>query len=289
MQVIKPGLPSSLKRTGIYYRVKNSWLYDLYWSVADHRLIEDRNDEDEFYRELLHGFRLDDLIFDVGANVGNKTSVFLRLGARVVSIEPDEANQEVLRAKFLRHRFVPKHVIVVGKAVSDKAAVETMWIDGAGSAVNTLSRKWADTLKAKKDEFEHGNCGLEFAHSKNVETTTLEDLILAHGLPFFVKIDVEGYEAKVIRGLKHPVPFLSYEINFPEFRQEGLECLGLLGDLAADGEFNYAPELQYKMALERWLGAREFATVIEQCSERSIEVFWRTPQAREIESKLPSR
>ena len=44
------------------------------------------------------------MIFDVGANVGDKTDVFLRLGARVVSIEPDEANQEVLRGKFLRYR-----------------------------------------------------------------------------------------------------------------------------------------------------------------------------------------
>lgn len=29
-----------------------------------------------------------DLVFDVGANVGNRTAVFLRLGARVVAVEP---------------------------------------------------------------------------------------------------------------------------------------------------------------------------------------------------------
>lgn len=277
MQALKRRLQSTLKRAGIYYRLKNSYLYDLYWSVADRRLIDGRSKELEFYRRLLNGFRSGDLVFDVGANVGDKTNVFLKLGARVVCIDPDEANQEVLRGKFLRYRLASKPVVIVGKAVSDRNTVETMWIDGAGSAVNTLSQKWAETLKTNKDKFEHGHCGLEFAQRKAVETTTLEELILAYGLPFFVKIDVEGYEAKVIKGLKHPIPFLSFEINLPEFKQEGIECVRLLDGLAADGEFNYATDLQRGMALEKWLGAREFSSVIEQYSERYIEVFWRTP------------
>jgi len=218
------------------------------------------------------------LIFDVGANVGDKTDVFLRLGARVISIEPDEANQEVLRGKFLRYRLAPKRVVIVGKAVSDRSTIETMWIDGPGSAVNTLSQKWAETLKANKDKFEHAHFGLEFAQRKAVETTTLEELILTCGLPFFVKIDVEGYEASVIRGLKHPVPFLSFEINLPQFRPEGLECLRLLNGVAADGRFNYATDLQRGMQGE-WVGAEEFSIVIEKCSEKTIEVFWRTPLA----------
>jgi hypothetical protein len=74
-----------------------------------------------------------------------------------------------------------------------------MWIDGPGSAVNTLSQKWAETLRSNKDHFEHAHFGLDFARRKTVETTTLEDLILTHGLPVFEKSDVEGYEASVIR------------------------------------------------------------------------------------------
>jgi FkbM family methyltransferase len=155
MQALKRCLQSTLKRTDVYYRLKNSYLYDLYWSVADRGLIDGRSKELEFYRSLLNSFRRGDLIFDVGANVGDKTDVFLRLGARVVSIEPDEANQEVLRGKFLRYRLAPKCVIIVGKAVSDRSTIETMWIDGPGSAVNTLSQKWVETLKTNKDKFEH--------------------------------------------------------------------------------------------------------------------------------------
>lgn len=279
MQALKRYLQSTLKQAGVYYRVKNSYAYDLYWRVADKRLIDARSREVEFYRGLLQGFRRGNLIFDVGANDGTKTQFFLKLGARVISIDPDEANQEILRGKFLRYRLSPTNVVIVGKAISDKSATETMWIDGPGSAVNTLSQKWAETLKSNKEKFEHAYFGLEFARQKTVETTTLEDLIQTHGLPFFVKIDVEGYETKVIRGLKHPVPFLSFEINLPEFRQEGLECVKLLDGLAADGKFNYSADLQRGMALEKWLGAQEFSSVLGQCSERALEVFWRTPLA----------
>jgi len=279
MYRLKRRLQSTLKRAGVYYRVKNSYAYDLYWRFADRRLIDARDREFAFYRSLLTGFRAGDLIFDIGANVGDKTGVFLGLGARVVSVEPDEANQEILRAKFLKYRMAPKPVVIVGKAVSDQSAVETMWIDGPGSAVNTLSQKWADTLKTKRDTFAHAHFGLEFSQCKTVETTTLEDLILAHGSPFFVKIDVEGYEVKVIRGLKRPVPFLSFEINLPAFRQEGLECVRQLEGLAPDGEFSYAHDLQGG-GMGEWLGSQEFSKVVEQCPDGAIEVFWRTSLAR---------
>jgi FkbM family methyltransferase len=279
MPTLKTHLQSALKRAGVYYRVKNSYAYDLYWRVVDNRLIAAREKELEFYRSLLTGFQKGDLIFDIGANVGDKADIFVRLGARVVSLDPDEACQEVLRGRFLRYRLSPKRVEIVGKAVSDKAATETMWIDGPASAVNTLSQKWAETLKANKDGFEHGHYGLEFSRTKDVTTTTLEELIAAHGKPFFVKIDVEGYEASVIRGLKQPVPFLSFEINLPQFRQEGLECVRLLHGVDADGQFNCAEDVHRGMQVE-WLGAEKFSSVLEQCSEGTVEVFWRSSRAK---------
>jgi FkbM family methyltransferase len=276
MGAIAHKLQSILKRSGVYQRFKTSLLYDAYWKMKDRRWIDVRDREVEFYRQLLSGMQPGDLIFDVGANDGFKTDVFLRLGARVVAIEPDDINQEVLRNRFLRYRLSPKPVMVVGKAVSDTSSTETMLVDGPGSAVNTLSRKWADTLKGDKINFKGGNFGLDFTHTKVVKTTTLAELAQAHGEPFFVKIDVEGYEAHVLRGMKHPVPFLSFEINLPEFRPEGLECVKILEILAADGKFNYAADFQQGMALDKWLDAPDFARILDHCSEKTIEVFWKT-------------
>jgi FkbM family methyltransferase len=272
---------STLKHSSLYARLKNSYVQDLWWRVSNPNLIEYRKKQVSFYQDLLRGFHKGDLIFDIGANVGEKTSAFLRLGARVVAVDPDQRNQEVLRSKFIKYRFSQKPVSVVGKAVSDKVSVETFWIDSPGSALNTLSQKWADTLRGNKERFHHPLDVLEFAGKKSVETTTLEHLIAEYGLPFFVKIDVEGHELSVLKGLRHPVPYLSYEINLPEFREEGLECLSLLGNLDSNGEFNYATDINHGFALERWIDPQQFARIISECGDGCIEVFWRafTPAA----------
>ena len=225
-----------LQRAGLYHRLRTSSIHDLYWRMAGKQWILAREKQLEFYRRLLTELRPGDLIFDIGANEGFKTDLFLRLGARVVAVDPDETNQSILRERFARFRFVRRPLVIVGKAVSDNSTRETMWIDGPGSAVNTLSQKWATALNANKARHAHGHAGLNFAQQKTVETTTLERLMSEHGVPIFIKIDVEGYELNVIRGLRRPVPYLSFEVNLPEFRSEGLQCVEILGGLAADGK-----------------------------------------------------
>ena len=78
-----------LKQAGLYERAQASWIYDLYWEFSNRRIIDDRQAEIDFYRDLLVGLRNDDLIFDIGANLGYKADIFMRLGAKVVSVEPD--------------------------------------------------------------------------------------------------------------------------------------------------------------------------------------------------------
>jgi FkbM family methyltransferase len=274
--VFKRLLQTLLRRIGLYHRLKASWLYDLYWSIARKEIIDGRSQEIEFYHKLFGGFKAGGLIFDVGANHGRETDVFLRLGAKVVSVEPDEYNQYILRQKFLTYRLVKKPVVIVGKAVSDCRAVETMWVEKPGSAMNTLSKKWAETLEVDVKRFGHA---LEFAQRKEIETITLDDLIKAHGRPFYIKIDVEGYEALALRGLKQPVPYLSFEVNLPEFMPEGRECINLLGSLDAHGEYNYVVDFRRGFALDRWLAREEFVKVFNARQETCIDVFWKASKS----------
>ena len=262
-----------LKRLGIYHRLKASGIYSLYWTLADRRIIQARSAEVRFYRKVLTGFHKGALVFDIGANHGQKTDVFLRLGAKVVAVEPDHLNQAILKEKFLRYRIKKKPVTVVGKAVSEKTAVETMWIDSPGSAKNTLSLKWAELLRVDDGRF---GATLQFAEQRDVATITLEDLIAEHGLPFFIKIDVEGYEPSVLQGLHRPVPWLSFEVNLPQFKPEGRHCIELLGNISSEGMFNYAVDCQSGLKFNRWLNERDFLKALDDCNDSSIEVFWKS-------------
>lgn len=276
----KVQIKGMLRRAGLYHRLRASVIHEMYWKVIGRQWLLARERQLDFYRRLLIELRPGDLVFDIGANEGFKTDLFLRLGAKVIAMEPDEMNQSILRERFAHLRIVQKPLVIVGKAVSDKSTQEIMWIDGAGSAVNTLSQKWAKSLKENKGRQTYAHFGLNFAQSKTVETTTLEELMSTYGVPIFIKIDVEGYELNVIRGLQRPVPYLSFEVNLPEFRSEGLECVEILGRLATAGGFNYAVDCEQGLVLERWFGTDEFLQVLAKCTESSIEVFWKS-SARE--------
>jgi FkbM family methyltransferase len=262
--------------SSLQHRVKSSLIRRTYWAVAKRRTLISSQREESFYRNLLVGLQHDDLIFDVGANQGAKTDVFLRIGARVIAVEPDDACQQILRDRFLRYRLKPCPVTLIGKAASNKIGIEKMWIDGPGSAVNTISRKWADRLKEDKESFKYGHCGLEFSSNKSVETTTVEHLVNLHGAPFFVKIDVEGHELSVLLGMRRPVPYLSFEVNLRTFRHEGIECVRVLCRLKPDGRFNYTPDCCSGLVLREWLDSKEFCAVLESCSDETIEVFWKS-------------
>ena len=262
----KPRVQQALRWLSLYERVRASYL-----CRACAVLVNRRRDLD-FYRSLLSGLRRGDLIFDVGANDGTKTDVFMRLGARVVAVEPDELNVEIMRRRFLMLRLPRKPLNIVPAAVSDSVGKMAMWVDAPGSAQNTLSDKWASILRNDDGRF---NEKFEFAKRREVTTTTLEQLMTEFGVPYFIKIDVEGFEPKVLKGLRRPVPFLSFEVNLPEFRPEGAECIDLLRDTTVSGLFNFASDFGRGLALERWLSASEFSAVFDRCSQPSIEVFWR--------------
>jgi len=274
-KIMKSKIQGLLRSLGLHERLQASVVYDLYWLVANPDLIRRRREEMRFYNTLLADRKRGALVFDVGANCGGKTDIFLRLGAKVVAVEPDNFNQNVLKRKFYSYRLWKKPVTIVDKALSDRNSVGTMWIDSPGSALNTLSDKWASTLRSDSDRF---GSVLTFKEQRQVQITTLEDLFDIYGVPCFVKIDVEGFEINVLRGMKRPVPLLSFEVNLPEFRNEGIDCIELLQGIDPGGSFNYASSCQKGLELKQWLPRPEFLPVFLKC-DHTVEVFWKSPGA----------
>ena len=102
-----------------------------------------------------------------------------------------------------------------------------------------------------------GFAGVRWDATETVEVTTLDALIAAHGLPRFVKIDVEGAEAEVLAGLGQPVDWLAFEV-LPAAPEAADACLTRLAGLGTYA-FNLVPGEAAAFALDRWLDADAIA------------------------------
>ena len=145
-----------------------------------------------------------DLAFDIGAHVGDRVASFRRLGARVVAVEPQPALVRVLRLFYAWDPGVAIEPVAVGR---EEGKIE-LKLNLSNPTVATASD---DFIKAAV-----GAPGWEaqrWTRTVEVAMTTLDALIARHGLPRFVKIDVEGFEDEVIAGLSHPLPALSLEFT----------------------------------------------------------------------------
>lgn len=168
------------------------------------------------------------LFFDIGANFGNKTRVFTRLGVKVIAVEPQENC-----ARFLSRRFHGENVTIVRGAVgAEKKEAELLVCESHGCS--TFSEEWT------KGRFSN----LDFSRRQKAKMTTLEDLIQTFGVPDFCKIDVEGYEEEVLKGLKTKIPALNFEfllerLDAVEHCLKMLESIGYTSFAIASGEDDF--------------------------------------------------
>ena len=172
-------------------------------------------------------------MFDIGANVGMHTQVFLALGARVIAVEPAPAAASRLR------EIKSNKLTVLPCAISGRLGWATLHV-GSDTCFSTISEDW---MKHAGERIGNWKEAIE------VRTETLDNLIATYGQPDFIKIDVEGYEAEVLDGLSSiPCP-MSFEFN-SEWMEPTWNCLEK-PCFPPDAEFNFA--LENKVQLREWV------------------------------------
>jgi FkbM family methyltransferase len=194
-----------------------------------------------FYASFI---RPGDLCFDVGAHVGNRVAAWRRLGARVVAVEPQAHLNDLLRRLYGR----APDVTLVRAALGAAPGEATLRHDPRNPTVSTLSDNWLAAV-GRDPSF----AGVRWRAAETVPVTTLDALIAQHGQPALCKIDVEGYEAEVLRGLNRPLPVISFEY-IPAAIGVAADCLTELVRLG-EYEFNWFVGESHRWASTDWLSA----------------------------------
>jgi FkbM family methyltransferase len=218
-------------------------------------------------REDLHGRKMvrfysqfvksGSLCYDVGANIGNRTQIFRRLGARVIAVEPQTACVRVLRERFNSDA----GVVIVPLGVSSARGSASLALSDNSTTIASFSpdfrREWRWSGQ------------VEWKAAELVELTTLDDLIREFGVPNFCKIDVEGFEEQVLLGLSQPIPGLSFEFNI-ELMTQTRRCVERLRVLGYRN-FNYSAGESMCLHLSEWIdGGR----LVELLMSQTDPLFW---------------
>ena len=208
--------------------------------------VEIMNIRKLFYSQFV---KSGDLCFDVGANIGNRISPLLMLNAQIVAIEPQISCQKILKSKY------GNKIILVTEGLGEKEGIAEFYISDA-STISSFSKDWIDSVKLGRFK------EYSWKTKKEVRMTTLDILIHKYGIPAFIKIDVEGYELEVLKGLNKPVNMISFEYCVPEQIEKVLSCIKRLVVINPNIEFNYSSNETMQFALNKWVQLDKMINII---------------------------
>ena len=195
-----------------------------------------------------------ELVFDIGANIGNRTRVFAALGARVIAVEPQQHCCYALRWLF---KFQPRVKVICAAASRDNCPRRLTQF--STDTVSSLSCEWIVATE-QSGRFGQRTRVAEF----DVQCVTVDDLICKFGTPVFTKIDVEGHELEVLMGLGSAAGTISFEVT-PELPQRSRLCVDRLESLGYRWfQFSIGESMQLG---DRWLDAFSMREYLLETSE----------------------
>jgi FkbM family methyltransferase len=242
---MRKALKKTLDLMGILGPLTN-FKHDHFPTEGQKKELESHPARLKFYAQFI---KPGDTCFDVGANMGNRTKVFLELKAKVVAVEPQKDCYEVLRIKY------GKRINLITKGLGQKEGTETFFLSSS-TEFSSFAKDWVDAVQKERFAGVHN-----WDKKETIEMTTLDNLIRQFGKPAFCKIDVEGYELEVLKGLTQPVKFISIEYTVPEQVEKSVTCIEYLNTIGKI-TCNYSKWESMQLALPVWGSAAEMIAII---------------------------
>ena len=135
--------------------------------------------------------------WDVGANIGHYTWLLKSAapGLRAVLFEASTRNAELVRRTLQRNQFAEVELLEAG--ASDCHGIGSLRVDSEAGATSTLD-------DASEQTFEEEHWGVA-SERVSIPLVTIDEERVSRAPIDFLKIDVEGHEAAVLRGAQHTI------------------------------------------------------------------------------------
>jgi FkbM family methyltransferase len=208
--------------------------------------ISKENKAIEFYSQLIPK---GSLVFDVGANIGNRVDVFLKINAKVIAFEPQSYCSRYLEVRFGNKIELEK--LALGEVLG-QGEIQISY----NSTISSMSKNWIE--KVKKNRFKT----FVWNRKETINIDTLDNMISKYGIPAFCKIDVEGYEYEVLKGLNQKVKCLSFEYTIPETLENTVACIKKLSSLGSM-VCNYSNGESFEFGYKEWVTPEVLVSNIE--------------------------
>lgn len=121
---------------------------------------------------------------------------------QVIAFEPQPESVKEIR---LRYKPYKSTLSIAQKVLGSNVGSANLYISPVSNK-SSLDSSWISVSKQS---------------TLNVEMTTLDKAISLYGKPHYCKLDVEGYELYVLKGLTCSIPLISFEYHL--WRQEEID------------------------------------------------------------------
>jgi len=176
-------------------------------------------------------------VFDVGANRGQSSEIYTRLGARVTAFEP----QVDLHAEIRQLCGRKARITIESCGLGGKEETRTLHITSYDQTASLRNDWEGDRI---------GKCPIQIS--------TLDRQIKIHGLPDYCKIDVEGWELEVLSGLNQAINIISFEYHTADKELDRAEAVILHISELGSYYCNFKTATDKNFHHEKFIPIREF-------------------------------
>jgi FkbM family methyltransferase len=174
----------------------------------------------EALAELTHGEGFKEgTCLDVGANIGNHALFYGTIFKRVIAFEPNPIAYKLLEANVLKNRITNIDICTVALGAKKEKKVLSICNENLG-------------MSSLVQEATANDPSLNIEISIDVGDDLIKKLVDDQSSISFIKLDVEGFEAEALEGLRQTIlkhrPVIAIELNFHSLNEPAEDALKVL-------------------------------------------------------------